>query len=109
MGLGDAEAVEVVLQQSRAHRRPGVGVDELRGPMLRERGLEHLDRQRIDFAVLDSAADELAGVDIDDRVSLERNTTPRGPQVCDVPAPDLIRAGRHEHRCHERRAARINP
>ena len=89
--LRDAELTEEVLERSGAHRRAGVSVDGVGYPMPTERVLEHLDGEVVDFAFLDAAADELAGEDIDDRVRLERDTTPRGAQVGDVPAPDLSR------------------
>ena len=45
-------------------RGPGVSVHELWHAVLGDCGLKHLDREHVNFAVLDSASDELAGVDI---------------------------------------------
>ncbi len=44
----------------------------------RERRLEHLHGEVVALAFLDAPAHDLAGVDVDDRVRLERDTSPRG-------------------------------
>ena len=85
MGLADIEASEGVLEQGRTHRRPGIGMHELGFSVFGERVVEHVHRQLVDLSLLDPAADELAGVNIDDRVGLERDTSPRRPRVGDLP------------------------
>ena len=84
VGLCDPEISEVVLQDGGPHRRAGVGVHDVGQPFVGDRVLEHLDGEVVDFAVLDSVADEFAREDVDDRVRLEADTPPRRPQIGDV-------------------------
>ncbi len=109
VSLGDAQVGEVVLQRRRAHRGSGVGVHDVGEPFVGDRAGEHLDREIVDLTVLHSPADELAGVDVDDRVRLERASAPGGAQIGDVPRPDLPRTGRFQHRRLPRRAGAAAP
>ncbi|SHK45613.1 hypothetical protein SAMN04488576_1562 [Bacillus sp. cl25] len=105
MGSGHPVLFEEVFEDVGAHRRPGVGMNTVRDTVAGERVLEHLGSEDVDLAVLDPVADEFAGVDIDDRVGLERHAPPGAGQVGDVPRPHLPGAGRFQHRRHSRRLA----